>query len=315
MSTNNATAPRAFRKLELKQHSAVYKFINKLCKCPYVLVAPAVLLSLWLTIVPMIFVIYVSFFNWDLMTNTMTFIGLSNYKFIFTSEPFIKSIINTIIFMLATVIGGTILKVLVGVFLNRNTKRHNLVQTIIFTPHIISSVAVATVFMYIMRPEGGLLNTVLGVFGIEPLGWYLAPETSLLSIIIITIWQTLGYGALIVISGLKSIPDYVYEAARLDKSSRVNTFFRITVPLLSPTLLYLLVTTTLTAFTSFDVVKLMTDGGPNNSSSIIAHYIYQQGFTFMHYGRAMAAAVVLLVITVSLSLLNFKLAGKKIHYQ
>ena len=317
MSTTNevATEIKAFRKLELKTHSKPYKILNRLMKCPYVLVAPAVIIALWLTVYPMLFCIYVSFHEWDLMTNTMTFIGLNNYKFIFSSDMFIQALINTVIFMVATVLGGLVLKVLCGVFLNKNTRRHNLVQTVMFTPHIIASVAIATVFMYLMRPEGGLLNVVIEFFGGKPLQWYFGKSTALLSIIIITLWQGLGYGVLLVISGLKTIPDYVYEAAALDKSSKTNTFFKITLPLLSPTLLYLLVTSTVNAFTSFDIVKLMTNGGPDNATNMLAFYVYQQGFTFMHYGRAMAASVILLIITSSLSILNFKLAGKKVHYQ
>ena len=305
----------AFRKLELKKHSVPYKVLNRLLKCPYVLIAPATIIALWLTVYPMLFCIYISFHNWDLMSNTMTFVGLSNYKFIFTSDVFIKSLVNTVIFMVATVLGGLVLKVLCGVFLNKNTRRHNLVQTIMFTPHIIASVAVATVFGYLMQPKGGLFNAVIEFFGGKPLEWLYGSNTALFSLILITIWQGLGYGVLIVISGLRTIPGYVYEAAELDKSSKLNTFFRITVPLLSPTLLYLLVTSTVSAFTSFDLIKLLTNGGPNNATNMLAFYVYQEGFTFLHYGRAMAASVILLIITSSLSILNFKLAGKKVHYQ
>lgn len=305
----------AFRKLELKPRSKLYKLLNRLLKCPYVLIAPAVILALWLTVYPMLFCIYVSFHSWDLMTNTMTFVGLANYKFIFSSDVFLTSLKNTIIFMAATVLGGLVLKILCGVFLNKNTRGHNLVQTIMFTPHIIASVAVASVFMYLMQPKGGLFNSILAFFGGKPLEWLYGTNTALASIILITIWQGLGYGVLIVISGLKSIPNYVYEAAQLDKSSKINTFFRITVPLLSPTLLYLLVTSTVSAFTSFDIVKLMTNGGPSNATNMLAFYVYQQGFSFLQYGRAMAASVILLLITSSLSILNFKLAGKKVHYQ
>lgn len=305
----------AYKKLELKEHGKAYKVLNRMLKCPYVLIAPAVIIALWLTVYPMIFCICISFFNWDLVSGDIAFVGLSNYRFIFTSDAFIKSLTNTIIFMLATVIGGLGLKIVCGIFLNKNTARHNLVQTVMFTPHIIASVAIATVFMYLMMPNGGLLNTIIEFFGGKPLGWYMSADTSLLSVIIISIWQGLGYGVLIIISGLKSIPDYVYEAARLDRSSRINTFFHITVPLLSPTIFFLLVTSTVSAFTSFDVVNLMTGGGPNNSSNLLALYIYQQGFKFLHYGRAMAASVILLIVTGSLSILNFSVAGKKIHYQ
>ncbi|NLK49299.1 MAG: sugar ABC transporter permease [Candidatus Cloacimonetes bacterium] len=311
MLTHN---PIAFQKLELRQRNKGYRLLNRLQKNPYVLVSPSVFFALCFSVYPMLFCIYVSFHNWDLTRNTMEFVGLENYRFIFTNESFLKALSNTLIFALTTVLIGVILKVLVGVFLNRNKFCHNLVQTIIFTPHIISSVAIAVVFMYLMSTNG-VFNYVLNFFGIDSIGWYQDPKTALMSIIVVAIWQGLGYGVLIVISGLKSIPDYIYEAAQLDKSSKTKTFFKITVPLLSPTIFFLLVTSTVTAFTSFDVVKLMTNGGPMNSTSVLAFYIYQEGISFLHYGRAMAASVVLLVITSVLSLLNFAMVGKKVHYQ
>lgn len=304
-----------YRKLELKSRGKLYRIFNKLVKCPYLLVAPAVILALWMTVYPMLFCVHVSFHSWDLISNTMTFSGLENFKYIFHDEAFLKSLVNTLIFTVSIVAGGLILQVIAGIFLNKNTKAHNLVQTVMFTPHIISSVAITVVFMYLMMPKGGIFNSVIEFFGGKGLGWYTDAKTALLSIIIIAIWSGLGYGVLVVISGLRSIPDYIYEAAKLDKSGKVNTFMHITVPLLSPTLFFLLVTSSLSAFTSFDVVKLMTNGGPNNATSLITFYIYEQGLGFMHYGRAMAASVILMIITCGLSILNFSLAGKKIHYQ
>ena len=315
MSTPNKTEIRAFRKLELKQHGTAYKILNGALKNPYVLIAPAVIIALGTTIYALIYCIYLSFMKWDPIFGTKEFVGLYNYKYIFTDELFLTALKNTIIFMVVTVFIGLVLKVLVGVFLNKNKPFHNLVQTIMFSPYIIASVAVATIFKYMMQPSGGVFNQVLGLLGLEPSLWYMGEDTALMSLAFITIWQGMGYGVLIVISGLRAIPDYVYEAARLDKSSRSKTFFHITMPLLSPTLFYLLVTSSVGAFTTFDIVSMMTDGGPGTATYMLAYYVYMQGIRFMHYGRAMAASVVLLIITSSLSALNFAMAGKKVHYQ
>lgn len=315
MSTPNKTEIRAFRKLELKQHGTAYKILNGALKNPYVLIAPAVIIALGTTIYALIYCIYLSFMKWDPIFGTKEFVGLYNYKYIFTDELFLTALKNTIIFMVVTVFIGLVLKVLVGVFLNKNKPFHNLVQTIMFSPYIIASVAVATIFKYMMQPSGGVFNQVLGLLGLEPSLWYMGEDTALMSLAFITIWQGMGYGVLIVISGLRAIPDYVYEAARLDKSSKSKTFFHITMPLLSPTLFYLLVTSSVGAFTTFDIVSMMTDGGPGTATYMLAYYVYMQGIRFMHYGRAMAASVVLLIITSSLSVLNFAMAGKKVHYQ
>ena len=315
MSTPNKTEIRAFRKLELKQHGTAYKILNGALKNPYVLIAPAVIIALGTTIYALIYCIYLSFMKWDPIFGTKEFVGLYNYKYIFSDELFLTALKNTIIFMVVTVFIGLVLKVLVGVFLNKNKPFHNLVQTIMFSPYIIASVAVATIFKYMMQPSGGVFNQVLGLLGIEPSLWYMGEDSALMSLAFITIWQGMGYGVLIVISGLRAIPDYVYEAARLDKSSKSKTFFHITMPLLSPTLFYLLVTSSVGAFTTFDIVSMMTDGGPGTATYMLAYYVYMQGIRFMHYGRAMAASVVLLVITASLSAVNFAMAGKKVHYQ
>ena len=315
MSTPNKTEIRAFRKLELKQHGTAYKILNGALKNPYVLIAPAVIIALGTTIYALIYCIYLSFMKWDPIFGTKEFVGLYNYKYIFTDELFLTALKNTIIFMVVTVFIGLVLKVLVGVFLNKNKPFHNLVQTIMFSPYIIASVAVATIFKYMMQPSGGVFNQVLGLLGMEPSLWYMGEDSALMSLAFITIWQGMGYGVLIVISGLRAIPDYVYEAARLDKSSKSKTFFHITMPLLSPTLFYLLVTSSVGAFTTFDIVSMMTDGGPGTATYMLAYYVYMQGIRFMHYGRAMAASVVLLIITSSLSVLNFAMAGKKVHYQ
>lgn len=309
------TEIRAFRKLELRQHGKMYKLLNNALKNPYVLIAPAVIIALGTTVYALIYCIYMSLMKWDPVLGTKEFVGLYNYQYIFKDELFLTSLKNTLIFMVITVFVGLVLKVLVGVFLNKNKPFHNLVQTIMFTPYIIASVAVATIFRYMMQPTGGVFNQILSALHLPTSQWYLGEDSALMSLAFITIWQGLGYGVLIVISGLRAIPDYVYEAARLDKSSKSKTFFKITMPLLSPTLFYLLVTSSVSAFTTFDIVAMMTDGGPGTSTYMLAYYVYMQGIRFMHYGRAMAASVVLLLITSTLSAVNFAMAGKKVHYQ
>ena len=315
MSTPNKTEIRAFRKLELRQHGTAYKILNGALKNPYVLIAPAIIIALITTIYALGYCIYLSFMKWDPIFGTMEFVGLYNYQYIFKDELFLTALKNTVIFMLVTVFIGLVFKVLVGVFLNKNKPFHNLVQTIMFSPYIIASVAVATIFKYMMQPSAGVFNQILSALHLPTTLWYMGEDSALMSLAFITIWQGLGYGVLIVISGLRAIPDYVYEAARLDKSSKSKTFFRITMPLLSPTLFYLLVTSSVGAFTTFDIVSMMTNGGPGTATYMLAYYVYMQGIRFMHYGRAMAASVVLLVITSTLSAINFVVAGKKVHYQ
>ncbi|MBQ7915252.1 MAG: sugar ABC transporter permease [Firmicutes bacterium] len=302
-------------KLELKQRGRIYRIINSIFKCPYVLIAPALITCLVLTIYPLCFGAYLSVHKWDPLSGRKKFVGWDNFKYLIESEDFHKALTNTIIYMLVILFVGLALKVILGVFLNKRTPGHNLVQTVIFTPHIIASVSVSVIFMWLMDPAHGILNMALNAVGLPTSNWYLSKDTALMSVLIVAIWQSCGQGVLVVIAGLRSIPEYIYEAAKLDKSTPVKTFFKITIPLLSPTLLYMVVTTTASAFTSFDIVKMMTDGGPDNATNLIAYYVYQQGIMFMQYGRAMAAGVVLFVFTATLSAINFFVLDRKVYYQ
>lgn len=302
-------------RFELKKRSRAFRFFNNLMKCPYVLIAPALIFCLALTIYPMIYGGYLSFFKWNILTGDMKFAGWNNYRYLFTSEDFRKTIVNTLIYMVVTVFIGLSVKVLLGVLLNKRTPGHNLVQTVMFTPHIISTVSIAVIFMWLMDPSSGILNFLLESVGLPTSNWHKSADTALASVLFVEIWRTCGYGVLMVIAGLRSVPEYLYEAAKLDKAGPVKTFFQITIPMLSPTLLFLVVTTTAQSFTSFDTIKLMTSGGPDNATNLIAYYVYQQGMLFMQYGRAMAAAMILLLFTATLSAINFFVLDRRVHYQ
>ena len=187
------------------------------------------------------------------------------------------------------------LAVLIAVFLNKRKAIYNFTQSVVFTPHIISFVSIATLWMFLMDPQFGILNEVLGLFGIQPLMWLLSEDTSLMSIIIVSIWKSLGYNVLIVMSGLQGIPENLYEAARLDRSGKVNSFFRITLPMLSPTFVFLITTTIISTFSTYDLIKLMTQGGPRNSSNLLVYWIYETGYLHFNVGKAMAGGVMLLL--------------------
>jgi sn-glycerol 3-phosphate transport system permease protein len=306
---------RMSEKLELKQYSKPYRILNNILKCPYVLIAPSLITCLALTVAPMGFGFYLSFHKWDPLSGRKKFVGLSNFKYLFNSEDFRKVIANTLIYMLGILFVGLFIKILLGVFLNKRTVAHNLVQTVVFTPHIIATVSVAVIFMWLMDPKNGIFNYALSALGLPTSNWLKSPNSALASVIFVSIWKSCGHGVLLVIAALRGIPEYIYEAAKLDKSTPVKTFTKITLPLLSPTLLYLVITTTASAFTSFDIIKMMTQGGPDNATNLIAYYVYQQGMMFNQYGRAMASAVILFAFTAALSCINFFGLDRKVFYQ
>ncbi|MDK2910979.1 MAG: sn-glycerol 3-phosphate transport system permease protein [Bacteroidales bacterium] len=281
----------------------------------YLYVLPAVIGCLVFTIYPVVYVMYLSTLSWDLISPDKKFVGLDNYKRLLTSPEFQQVLINSVTYMLVMVTVSISIALVLAVWLNKRTKLHNFVQTSIFTPHIISLVSVAMLWMWIMDPEYGLLNYILGWFGIPRLQWIDNPDTALLSVIIVGIWKVIGYNVLILIAGLQSIPSYIYESAKLDKANRVTTFFKITIPLLSPTLFFLLIVTITSSFQVFDSVRVMTQGGPVNSTNVLVHWIYQTGFEFYCIGEAATGSVLLFIIVAVATFANFKLLASKIHYQ
>lgn len=290
------------------------KYINPIFANPYVLVLPASIFCLIFSIFPVVSIIVGGFFQLDLVTNTSEFVGLTNYSRIFHDEGFLLTLKNTLIFTFATAFVGIILALFIAAFLNKNNFVYNAVQSLIYTPNIISFVSIAVLWIFLMDPKSGLLNYVLGWFGIKPLMWTKSADTSLLSIGIVYIWKSLGYNVMILLAGMQGVPREVYEAARLDKSNFLNTFFHITIPMISPTLVFLTTTSLIGSFSAFDLVKLMTKGGPKNSSNLLVHWIYENGFLYYRLGEALAGSVILLLLIGTISILNYSLLDKKAHY-
>ncbi|MDR3280873.1 MAG: sugar ABC transporter permease [Synergistaceae bacterium] len=284
-------------------------------RSPYTLILPAFALCLIFSVLPASMSIRDSFYNVDYVNEVDEFVGLANYRSIFTDDVFLKVFKNTVIFMFCTVVISVPLAMAVAMFLNKNRFIHNLTQSIIFTPHIVSFVAVATLWMFMMDPRSGVLNYILGLFGLPPLRWLMDSSTSLMSLIIVAAWKTMGFNALIVIAALQKIPAELYESARLDRSSPLGIFFNITLPMISPVFVFLVTTSVISAFSTFDLVKFMTAGGPRNSSNLMVYWIYRTGFLHFQVGKAMAGAVVLMLFLVVVSALNFMLMNKRAHYQ
>jgi sn-glycerol 3-phosphate transport system permease protein len=286
-----------------------------LVRSPYALILPAVALCLIFSVAPAVMSIWHSFYSVDYVAGTNEFAGIANYRSIFTDGVFLKVFGNTIVFMLCAVAFSVPLGVAAALLLNRNRFIHNFTQSVIFTPHIVSFTAVATLWMFMMDPGYGILNYLLGLAGLPPLRWLMDTGTSLASLITVAVWKTMGFNAVIVTAALQKIPAELYESARLDRASPASTFFHITLPMISPILVFLVTANMISAFSSFDIVKFMTEGGPKNSSNLMVYWIYRTGFLHFQTGRAMAGAVVLLVFLSAASAANFALMDRRAHYQ
>ena len=243
------------------------------------------------------------------------FVGFNNFITVFTKDRDFKyAFTNTILFAFFTVFILMIITVSLAAWLSKNTKINNITQTMIFTPHIASLVSVSILWLTMLNPTG-IVNQVLSIFGIKGPNWLTDPNTALISVGIAAVWKSIGYYVLIIISGLQSIPIYVYEAAKLDKASKWTTFRKITLPLLSPTLMFVFTVKFINAFKTFVTVDLMTQGGPQGHSMVLGYWIYTMGRVNQNYGFAMVGAIVLTILIAIVTFVNNKLFNKKVTYQ
>lgn len=282
---------------------------------PYVIIAPAMVTILIFTIYPVICEVALSFTNMNLIKEGTKFVWLDNYIKLFKDKLFGQVVGNTLTYVVATVVLTLGLALMLAFWITSDTRLNVWVRTVMFLPHITALISVSMVFMWLMDPEVGVFNFVLESLGFKGLRWLESSKTSMLSIVIVTVWKSVGYYALVLLSAIKAIPRDLYEAADLDNSSKIKTFFRITIPMISPTLFFLLVTLTMQMFNVFDVVNTMTLGGPVNSTNVLVYFIHQNAFSFMKVGYASAAGTVLLLMVGLLTIVYFHIMEKRVHYK
>lgn len=282
---------------------------------PYGMVAPAIIIFSLFFIYPIFYMIYLSMFDWNFVSPTKTFVGLQNFKDLLMEPDFRQVLSNTTLYTVMTVTCTTGFALILALWLNKKSFFHGFVQGAIFSPHIISLVSISLLWSWLMDPEYGLLNWVIGLVGFGKLDWLSHPSTSLVSLVLVAVWKGLGYNALVFIAGLQSIPTDIYEAASLDRSKPWTTFRKLILPMLSPTIFFLVIINMIGSFQVFETIAIMTQGGPVNSTNTLVYYIYEYGFRFFKIGYASAAGVILLFIVGILTIIYFKLLSNRVHYR
>ncbi len=305
---------------------------------PIIYLLPAGIIILVFRLIPILLSFLISFFSWTI-NGPGEFIGLSNYSAMFYDEEFWKSMLNTFYLVIFVVPSTIILSLGFAALLNTITFIRGLFRTVYFIPTVTSLVAVSIVWRIIFNQQGGLANFLLQRIGLAPLGWLAestgifhlffevfgislpqfleGPSLALFAIIIVTVWKSIGYNTIIYLAGLQNIPNVYYEAAEIDGASKIRQFFRITLPLISPTTFYVLIMTTIVTFQVFSQVYLMTGppiGGPLGTTKVIVYYIFEQGFgEAQNLSYASAIALVLFIIILSLTIFQKKME-KYVHY-
>lgn len=281
---------------------------------PYLMVAPAIAVFLVFYVYPIFYMFYLSTTRWDLLSPDKPFVGLQNFADLFRNELFWQVLNNSFVYTLSTIVLNIGLALLLALWMNRPGLLSGFVQGTVFSPHIISMVSISILWMWMMDPQYGLLNGLLDFFGLPRLQWLRDSETSMLSLILVSVWKQVGFYSLILLAGLQSIPGEIYEAAALDKTPAWRTFRKITLPMLSPTLFFLTIVGMINSFQVFETISIMTQGGPVNSTNTLVYYIYENGFSYFKIGYASAAGVVLLAIIAVLTLVHFRFLERRVHY-
>lgn len=265
------------------------------------------------TFIPVLISLFLSFTKWNFMEGwgAIKFTGVSNYIRLFSDEWFINSYKNNIIFTAITVPVLIALGLVMASIINKHIWGGGAVRTMIFIPYIASVVAVCAVWMVLLQPSYGPINQFLRLLGVEnPPGWLADFKWSLPSIMVIYIWQQVGYYSIVFLSGLKGIPEDVYEAARVDGASSIRQFFSITIPLISPTTFFLTIMGIIGSFKVFDQISVLTQGGPGSSSSVMAYYVYRTAFEYFDMGYANTLAWALFVLVFVVTLIQWKLQDR-----
>ncbi|SDK38239.1 carbohydrate ABC transporter membrane protein 1, CUT1 family [Cryobacterium psychrotolerans] len=276
----------------------------------YSLLAPSLFGVVCFLLLPVLVVVWLSFQSWDLI-GPISYVGLDNYRSVLTDGVFGNSLLVTLVFVALVVPIQTAIGLWAATLLTRGLPGSAWFRTIYVLPWIAAPLALGVVWKWILAPTDGALNTLIG----QRIEWLSDPSLALPSVAAVVIWTNVGYVTLFFMAGLLNIPDQVLEAARIDGAGGMSLFWQIKLPLLRPTMFFVLVTTVISAFQVFDQVYALTQGGPARTTDVVAARIYYEAFSAFDLGRAAVMAVVLLVILVTITLAQQLYFRRRVTYE
>lgn len=276
-------------------------------KMAYLMILPSYLVFTTIILIPIGWSFAMSFTDYNF--KTFQFVGFQNYIAIFKDELFLKSIVNTVWYSVLTILPSMVLSLLLAVLLNTKIFGRGAFRTVFYLPHILSMVAVAMAWSYMYNAQAGVINKALNEIGLNSVGWLSDSHIAMISVAIMSVWASLGYYTLLYLSGLQGIPGHLYEAASIDGATGIQQFFYITIPSLRPTTFFIFVMACIASFEVFGQVYILTNGGPLNATTTIAHQVYLNGFQYYKMGYASAEAIILLIIILTITIINMKFGG------
>jgi multiple sugar transport system permease protein len=291
------------------------RYLIKRRLTPYLFIAFPLLAVVFLVAFPVLYALYISFFDWTLLASERPFVGLKNYVDILGENRFHVTLYNTFYYVVVYVFWVTFLGLVMALI--ANSLRESLktyVRTITFIPVVTSMVAVSVIWIWLYQPSFGLINHLLGYFGLGPYSWLQDPKLAMKSVIVMTLWKSVGFTMIIYVAGLVNIPMEYYEAAMVDGASQWHRIWYITLPLLKSVTLFQVVTGIISAFQVFTQTYVMTKGGPGTATTTVVLEIYYRGFQFLRMGEASALAFILFAIILVLTILQLKYFRADVTY-
>lgn len=255
---------------------------------------------------PILFSFYLSFQEWNMFSGDSKFVGLANYTRMIVDPEFWSVFKHTVVYTVGTVPANMALALVIATMLNKRIRGKKFLRAAFFTPVIVSAVAAAVIWRWIFDPNIGLMNIALDAVGLEPINWINNATAAMVALIIVGVWKTFGINMILFSAGLSGIPDHYYEAAEIDGAGTWSKFWNITLPLLSPTTLFVLVLSVIGSFQVFDLVYVLTFGGPLGSTKVLVFYLYEYAFKFFDMGYASAVAYVLFAVLFVLTLIQIR---------
>lgn len=277
-------------------------------------VGPNLLLFAIFSYWPLLYSAYLSGTRWDMIAPVKRWVGLNNYRFLYHDDTFRTVLFNSAYFTIGAVGGSMLLGLLSALLLNERLRGRDVARAVVFMPTLLSGAAIGIVWVYIFDPRYGLLKTFLDLFSIGSPNWLRDTSWAMPAVIIVYVWKNLGFATVIYLAGLQGIPKDLYEAAKIDGAGVFWRFRSVTLPMLSPITLFLVVTSLLNSFQAFDIIRVMTRGGPVDATNNLIYYIYDEGFVAFNAGRASAASMVLFAVMLLITLFQLKMSERSVHY-
>lgn len=274
----------------------------------WLFILPALAGTFIFIIIPVICSFALSFSKWDLLS-PIEFVGLENYRLLFKEPLFYKILINTVVFAISTSVFGVIIPLILACILNSKIRGSEFFKTAYFLPFITPMIVVGVIWEWIFDPNIGFINYILNIH----INWLYDSNFAMPALIIVSVWKLIGYNMIIFLGALSAISQNMFEAAKIDGANPIQTFIYVTVPLLSPSIFFVVIITAISSFQVFDLIYLMTQGGPLDSTNVIVYSIYKNAFEYFNVGKASAIAYVLFFIILVLTLIQWSIRKKLVY--